>query len=489
MNPSNNISYETIELTGLPPSFFRKNRTKYLKNLREKLIGLDANSIILLQGGEEQSRYDNDSPLHFFMQESNFYYLTGIREVEFYAIIDLKDDSVTIFCHKPNASEQVFFNPETLEEIGKKYEVRAFYRDNLAEEVKKRNPNKIYVLSGINSDSDLKVHTAQFTFPEGPTPEEDLNNRYDYNGLIYEILADTRVSKTAEEIDLLFYLNIQTVKAHKVVIKSLKAGMKERDVENLFWKTMANVTYARNHPYEHICGCGEHSSILHYLPDFTELKDGQLILMDMGGKLCSYVSDVTSTIPVNGKFTEKQKAIYDIVLKANRAVQAEAKPGVKWLDMHLLAEKTIIEGLTSLNLLNKEYSTQEMVDARVAYYFMPHGLGHLMGLDVHDVGGYLSFTPPRSTLPGLSSLRCGRYLSVNTVITVEPGIYFVKFLLEQAFVDEKIKKYFNIDNLKTYYDFGGVRIEDNIVITEDGSKNLTADLPRKTEEIEELMKK
>ena len=145
----------------------------------------------------------------------------------------------------------------------------------------------------------------------------------------------------------------------------------------------------------------------------------------MGGLAGEYTSDVTSTIPVNGKFTDKQKEIYDIVLNANQEVKNNAKPGVSWTDMHLLAEKVILEGLQKLELLTND-SIDEMLNKRVCYYFMPHGLGHLIGLDVHDVGGYLSFTPERSKEKGLDCLRTARYLEKNMILSVEPGIYFIK---------------------------------------------------------------
>jgi Xaa-Pro dipeptidase len=134
-----------------------------------------------------------------------------------------------------------------------------------------------------------------------------------------------------------------------------------------------------------------------------------------------------------------------------------------------------------------QFDVEEMVSKRVCYYFMPHGVGHLLGLDVHDVGGYLSFTPERSNELGLKSLRSARYLSVNTVMTIEPGVYFIPFLLEKAFKDAKIAKYFNESKIKEYYDVGGVRIEDNIVVTADGCENLTQGLPRTVEEIEKVM--
>ena len=262
----------------------------------------------------------------------------------------------------------------------------------------------------------------------------------------------------------------------------------ERDVENYFYSYIRSKLYCRNHPYEHICGCGVDGATLHYINNDQKLEKGKLILMDMGGLAGGYVSDVTSTVPVSGTFSAEQKEIYDIVLEANQEVQKNAKPGVSWTDMHLLAEKVILTRLQEKGFLGSQYTVQEMLDNRVCYYFMPHGLGHLMGIDTHDAGGYLSFTPERSKEKGLDCLRTARVLEKNMILSDEPGIYFIPYLLEQGFKDEKVSKYFVQDKIKGYYSFGGVRIEDDILITDDGCVNLTEGLPRTTEDIENTMK-
>jgi Xaa-Pro dipeptidase len=342
------------------------------------------------------------------------------------------------------------------------------------------------LLNGVNSDSGLNVHSAKLDFPKD---FEELEKRVDYNPLIYEVLAETRATKTEEEISLLKYINEITIEAHIESLKATKPDIYERDVENVFFNYLRQKYFVRIWAYPMICGCGTNSSTLHYQDNCKKLKDGDLILLDMGIRYAGYTSDVTSTVPVNGKFSEKQAAIYNIVLNANQAVQKNLKAGSYWPAMHLVAERVILQGLIDLDILNKGFNIFQMLKDRVAYYFMPHGLGHLMGVEVHDVGGYLSFTPKRPADAGLSSLRTARYLSVNTVITVEPGIYFIPFLLEKALSDENLKKYFNGEKVRSYFDFGGVRIEDDVVITSEGCINLTAGLPRTVDEIENLMKK
>ena len=482
-----NSIYEKAELTGLKPSFFEKNRKKYISKLKQYISDLQPDGIIFLKGGEELFKYDNDDDYHYFIQESNFYYLTGVREPGYYAaiIIDEDDPKLSLFVPTPDERTKIFLHVETLEDIEKKYNCSAYELVKMQDEINKLNPSKIYVLNGVNSDSDKKVlSAADFLFTP---PYSSLNERIDNNILIYECLADSRVCKSEEEIELLKYINEKTVEAHKITMKNIKNCKIERDVENTFFRSIRFSLYSRNHPYEHICGCGPNASTLHYLDNDCELEQGKLILMDMGGKCAGYVSDVTSTVPINGKFSEKQKDIYNIVLDANLAVRNNAKIGVSWLELHKLAERKILEGLKNLGMLKGD--VDDMLNKRVCYYFMPHGLGHLMGIDVHDAGGYLSFTPERSKEKGLNCLRTARILEKNMVLSDEPGIYFIRFLLEQGYNDETVKDFFDKDKIENYIDeVGGVRIEDDILINEDGCELLTVGLPRTVEEIEEWMK-
>ena len=146
----------------------------------------------------------------------------------------------------------------------------------------------------------------------------------------------------------------------------------------------------------------------------------------MGGNYCGYAADITCSFPANGKFTEDQKLIYNAVLSARNAVLQTAKPGVLWTDMHLLANKVMLEALKQGGLL--QGNVDDMIKAGVNAVFQPHGLGHLLGLDVHDVGGYLPHTPSRSSEPGLNKLRMARPLLAGMVLTIEPGCYFIDWV-------------------------------------------------------------
>jgi len=198
---------------------------------------------------------------------------------------------------------------------------------------------------------------------------------------------------------------------------------------------------------------------------------------------------VTTSWPVNGKFTEKQANIYNLVLKASRAVFSELRPGTDWVGMHRLAERIILGGLVDLGCLTGD--VDEMMEKRIGFLFMPHGLGHLIGLDTHDVGGYLPSTPERAKQPGLKNLRTARIIDEGLCLTIEPGCYFRDFLLDGELPKEFYNfdlKYVNREVIRDYQkEIHGVRIEDVVLITADGNENLSYDIPRSVEQIEKCM--
>merc|ERR1712086_401240 len=181
--------------------------------------------------------------------------------------------------------------------------------------------------------------------------------------------------------------------------RNCKPGQRESQLESFFnYHAQQKYFCGRVQPYHSIVGCGPSAATLHYIDNNKRLIDGCMMLTDQGHQVHHYASDVTTSFPVNGKFTEKQKQIYDIVLKCNRTVFGALKPGVNWKDMHLLSERVLLEGLKELGLVSGDID--EMLEARLGFIFQAHGLGHLIGLDVHDTGGYqedVFETPKRQT--------------------------------------------------------------------------------------------
>jgi len=176
--------------------------------------------------------------------------------------------------------------------------------------------------------------------------------------------------------------------------------------------------------------------------------------------------------------------VYGAVLSAQRAVLGAAKPGVAWPELHVLAERTLLSGLVDAGLLRGDVAAMEA--ARLGGTFMPHGLGHLLGLDTHDVGGYPPGAPPRPTGPGRSRLRTARVLEAGMVITVEPGVYFNDYLLDAALEDPALRGFLVPAALAAARGFGGVRLEDNVLVTADGVESLTR-VPRDITDVERVM--
>jgi Xaa-Pro aminopeptidase len=222
------------------------------------------------------------------------------------------------------------------------------------------------------------------------------------------------------------------------------------------------------------------------------LKEGRMMVIDAGCESeMHYASDITRTVPVGGKFNQRQKEIYEIVLKANMEAIRASKPGVYYRDVHLLAAKTIASGLKDIGLMKGD--TDEAVAKGAHALFFPHGLGHMLGLDVHDMEGlgenYVGYdkTISRSDQFGLAFLRLARKLEPGFVVTDEPGIYFIPALIDLWRKEGKFTEFINYDKAETYKDFGGIRIEDDILVTADSCRVLGKPIPKTVAEVEKLM--
>lgn len=208
---------------------------------------------------------------------------------------------------------------------------------------------------------------------------------------------------------------------------------------------------------------------LHYghaaAPNDKTVRNGEMCLFDMGANYGGYAADITCSFPANGKFSADQRMVYNAVLAARDAVIEQARDGVSWLDMHKLANRVMLQKLKEGGLLKGD--VDQMMSAGLNGIFQPHGLGHLIGLDVHDVGSYLPGLPERPTDPGCSKLRFARSLQAGMYVTVEPGCYFIDILLDRAVADPKLSQFIELEVLQRFRNFGGVRIEDDVLIQRD----------------------
>jgi Xaa-Pro dipeptidase len=269
----------------------------------------------------------------------------------------------------------------------------------------------------------------------------------------------------------------------------VRPGKMEFHAESLFLHYCYSSGGARFQAYTCICGSGHNASAQHYghagAPNDKMLEDGDIFLNDMGGELHGYCADITCTIPVNGVFSPDQRMVYEGVLKAHDAVLDAMRPGVSWVDMHLLAHRVMTAHMLAHGLLQNG-TVDELMEHEVSAFFSPCGLGHYVGLDVHDVGG---IPPGKERIPSrlLQKLRCVRTLEKNMVLTVEPGWYFISAQLQELMADPTRAKFVNQSVLARFLGSGGVRIESDVVVTANGVENMTK-VPRTVQEIEAVMR-
>jgi len=305
---------------------------------------------------------------------------------------------------------------------------------------------------------------------------------------LHFVLTECRVHKTGMEIQALRYANEIASEGHVAMMRGCTAGMMEYQLEAAFLHHCYARGGCRHAPYTPICASGPNGAVLHYghagAPNNRQLEAGDMMVCDMGCEYYGYDSDITTSFPVGGKFSEDQRIVYGAVLSAFKSVIVALKPGVSWPDMHRLATRKLLEGLKAGGLLQGD--VDDMMAKHVGALFFPCGLGHFIGLDTHDVGGYPPGFPERILEPSIKALRTARVLEEGMVLTVEPGCYFNSYLLEPALADEALAGFFVQDRVRGFMKSGGVRLEDNLVITRDGCYSLT-DVPREIDDVEAVM--
>ena len=253
---------EYDEITGLDPSFFKLNRDNYLKNLKMRFSHLNENSVIVFQGGRLASKYDNDTNYYYFDQESNFYYLTGVREPNMHFVLDVQSGEGCLFYEKEPDENQVWMVVPTCEDIEKKYGIKTLLKSNLEKFLQKRNMEVIYILDGTNENSDLPVYSAELNFVGDYAY---LNKKINHDKYIYMVLCDTRRVKNEKEKKLLKYIADISNEAHMALMKYMKPGLNERDTENFFLQYLRDHNYTRFMAYGCICASGANAATLQYV--------------------------------------------------------------------------------------------------------------------------------------------------------------------------------------------------------------------------------
>ncbi len=288
------------------------------------------------------------------------------------------------------------------------------------------NRPTLLLLSGTNSDSGKTTRCAAF---------DGISEFQVDHGVLHPVISECRVIKTEMELEALRYVTQMSADAHKMVMRKIKPGMKEYQCESTFLNHCYYYGGCRHVCYTCIAGSGHSGSVLHYghagAPNDQTCQDGDIVLFDMGAEYYRFCSDVTCSYPVNGKFSDKQKVVYNAVLRANFAVRDKARPGVSYSDMHLLSNREMLKDLKAGGLL--QGNIDDMMKVNLAgRVFQPHGLGHFIGLDVHDVGGYLPGHPERLQGPGLKSLRTARLFHLILKLNCTGSIYIFYFNILQG---------------------------------------------------------
>nr|OQO21838.1 hypothetical protein B0A51_10302 [Rachicladosporium sp. CCFEE 5018] len=418
--------------------------------------------VIWLEGRVTAMVEDDDQAMHF-RQRRHFYYLTGSNLPDCYFAYDIAADTSTLWIPPVDPESVMWAGMPLLPDqalakfdIDKVKTTDDLKSDNFAIGLLRKENKALLV---IEDRADLAIFSSPNTYAH-PTIETTL---------LRPAIENCRVVKDDHEIALIRHANIISSYAHEQVLASVHAASNERQLNAVF-VMHCHANGCREQAYGCICASGPHASTLHYVHNDDSLNGKLNLLLDAGGEYSCYCADITRTFPLNGRFTKESKEIYTLVLKMQSEAMSLIKAGVRWEDCHMLAHRVAAEGLQKLGILDQKLSIDEILKSQITTRFFPHGLGHYLGMDTHDTGGNANYFDPN---PYLAYLRVRGTVPAGAVITNEPGIYFREFPLRQELADGKWKGVVEESVLERYWTVGGVRIEDDILVTESGYENLT----------------
>ncbi|HXD34274.1 MAG TPA: Xaa-Pro aminopeptidase [Pyrinomonadaceae bacterium] len=423
--------------------------------LAEFMKRMDQKAVAIIPAAREATR-SNDTQYRY-RQDSDFFYLTGFEEPESIAIIAPgRDDKYTLFV-RPRDPEREIWDGKRSGVDGAKREFGAQEAHPIAEFDEKLQDildgaNVLYYRLGANAELDERIIREIARMRSlNRKPIHPPRTIVDPATIIHEM----RVIKSDEEIELMQRAADIAAEAHVEAMKTARAGMMEYEVEAMI-ESFFRRQGASGPSYTSIVGGGANATVLHYISNSGELRDGELLLIDAGAEYKGYASDITRTFPINGKFTKAQREIYDLVLDTQMACVEMVRPGTTHDELKARSVELLTEGMVRLGLLQGD--PKELIKEKKHEKFYMHGLGHMLGIDVHDVGVYYYDKQSRALEPGV-------------VMTVEPGLYVSP----------------NATDVPQQYLGIGVRIEDDVLCTNNGPRVLTSKVPKNADEIEALM--
>jgi Xaa-Pro aminopeptidase len=450
---------------------------------RKKLMQRVENGLIVFFGNRESSM-NYGANTYPFRQDSNFLYYFGHDVPDLAAVLDVQSGDEILYGDDLGVEDIIWMGyQENVNEKAARIGIRMVRSmDKLAGDICKAmaKNRKIHFLPPYREDRKAQLSyylEADYAKAKNPYSEE----------LIKAIVAQRSVKDEAETLEIESTLTSVTRHMYLSAMKMAKPDLFEYEISGMIEGLALQNGYSMAYPTI----CSVNGEILHNHFHGNKMKNGNLLIVDAGAESrMHYATDITRTIPVGGKFSARQKEIYELVLRAETECISRIHPLIPYRDIHMHASAIIAEGLRDLGIMKG--SVTDIVSVGAHALFFPHGIGHMMGLDVHDmedlgehyVGYGDEFT--RSEQFGLAYLRMARKLEPGFVVTVEPGIYFIPPLIEKWKAEKKYAEFINYEKLTSYIGFGGIRIEDDVLVTEDGYRVLGDPIPKTLNEVEQV---
>ena len=434
--------------------------------------------------GNVDAAFNYPANQYHFRQDSNFSYFFGLDNPGFAGVVDVDHNQDYLFGNDVDIDDIIWMGKQPLvKDLAAEVGIdKSFPYNDLAGFMEKvlGEGRKVHFLPPYRGETVIEL-TALLGIPNAEVKASASVDLIKAVVKLREIKDDPEIEEIEKALLTAYYM-------HTTSMKMAMPGIKEQDIAG----TIEGISLALTGPVSFPIILSMDGQTLHNRSHHNILQEGCMMGTDAGSETAlHYASDITRTVPVGGKFNSRQAEIYQIVLDANMNAIKAIKPGIPYRDIHFLAARTIVNGLKAAGLMKGD--TKAAVQAGAHTLFMPHGLGHMMGLDVHDMEGlgedYVGYdeTITRSTEFGTAYLRLAKKLKPGFVLTVEPGIYFIPDLIDKFRSEGKFLDFVNYDKLETYKDFGGIRIEDDVLVTADGGRVLGKPIPKTIAEVEKTM--